>query len=113
MSKTATGSFYETQASLELKGLGWSVLERNYRSIHGEIDIIALKDGLLWFVEVRYRGDGSAWESISTKKKKSLTVTANKYLSQATCAYHEVDFVVCGIDATGSDWLENAFDEVV
>ena len=106
------GPFFETQACLELKGLGWSVLDRNYRSLRGEIDIIALKDRLLWFVEVRFREDGSAWDSITTKKKKSLTYTAQQYLAEKEISYDEATFVVCGIDSKGVDWLENAFDEI-
>ena len=112
MTKTAIGNFFETQACLELKGLGWSVLERNYRSSRGEIDIIALKDGLLWFVEVRFREDGSAWDSITNKKKKSLTHAAQQYLADKEIFYDETNFVICGIDTKGTDWLENAFDEI-
>lgn len=38
-----------------LEGLGYEIRERNYRCPHGEIDLVAVKDGYLVFVEVKTR----------------------------------------------------------
>ena len=43
----------EKLAQTHLEGRGYIVLETNYRSPSGEIDLIAKKDGALVFVEVR------------------------------------------------------------
>lgn len=43
--------------ALELKG--FAILERNYRFERNEVDIIAMRDGLIVFVEVKTRGNTS------------------------------------------------------
>ena len=49
------GTAYEEQAVLFLEKEGYEILERNFHSYHGEIDIIAREDEYLVFVEVKYR----------------------------------------------------------
>ena len=63
---------------------GYEVIERNYRCKYGEIDIIALQDNVLIFVEVRYRRQGglvSATESVDKTKARRLRLTVRSYLS--------------------------------
>ena len=109
---TSIGNHYEAQAASELCSLGWLVLEQKYRSDRGEIDIIAIKEGILWFVEVRYRKNGQCWESITVAKQKRIVYTAQQWLMENDIAYSEIDFVVCAVGrhGMGLDWLENAFD---
>ena len=47
------GALAESAASMFLKKQGYEILERNYRKPWGEIDIIARKDGVIVFVEVK------------------------------------------------------------
>lgn len=69
-----------------LKGLGYKILERNYRSKRwGEIDIIALDAGTLVFVEVKTRlvkSYGNPEEAVSYYKLRALRRTANYYILQ-------------------------------
>ena len=59
MNKRETGSRYEEAAAAFLQKQGLTLLEKNFRSRFGEIDLI-LKDGAyLVFTEVKYRADGS------------------------------------------------------
>lgn len=64
---------------------GYTILERNYRYLKAEIDIIALKDGILAIVEVKSRS-GAFYESISdtisTKKRKLLVMAADHYVHE-------------------------------
>jgi putative endonuclease len=47
------GEEFENKAVEYLMGLGWRVLERNYRCRGGEIDIVAMDGRELVFVEVK------------------------------------------------------------
>ncbi|MFA6006516.1 MAG: YraN family protein [Candidatus Paceibacterota bacterium] len=51
--KQVIGQIGENCATTYLERHGYTVIERNYRKKYGEIDIIALKDGNLHFVEVK------------------------------------------------------------
>ena len=51
----AKGAYGEDLACRELEKNGYVILERNYRYRNGEIDIIAEKDGIIIFVEVKFR----------------------------------------------------------
>ena len=66
-----------------LKNKGYLVLETNYRCRWGEIDIVAVDEGQIVFVEVRTRNGnefGTPEESITPAKKSRLVVTAEYYL---------------------------------
>ena len=55
MGNKDTGFLGENIATAHLEGLGYTILERNWRYKHLEIDIIASKDCLLHIVEVKTR----------------------------------------------------------
>jgi putative endonuclease len=67
-----------------LKSLGYKIIHRNYYSQYGEIDIIALDDDLLVFLEVKTRTSNlnSALSSVSFAKQLKLSKTASFFLSQ-------------------------------
>ena len=50
-----SGGAAEEAAVLFLEGKGIRILERNFRSYHGEIDIIALEQEMILVVEVKKR----------------------------------------------------------
>ena len=54
-SKPALGAWGEAIAAEALKARGFAVIERNYRSRYGEIDIIAENREYLVFAEVKLR----------------------------------------------------------
>lgn len=62
---------------------GWRVIERNFRSHHGEIDIIANDENDLVFVEVKsysYRSFYKPVFSITEYKKRSIIHAARTYI---------------------------------
>lgn len=79
------GKQSEQVVSAYLENLGYSVLERNYRCRLGEIDIIAAKDGVLCFVEVKSltaRWDGSEISRmVGPAKMRCIRLTAIDYLN--------------------------------
>lgn len=66
----------EDHAVEYITGLGWEVLDRNWRCRRGELDIVARDtEGRVVFVEVKTRaglGFGSPLESITHKKARTL-----------------------------------------
>ena len=59
MNNTRTGVLGEELAEIMLLEKGYTILARNFRCRYGEIDIIAAKNGVLAFVEVKTRLFGS------------------------------------------------------
>jgi putative endonuclease len=65
-----------------LEANGYRIRDRNVRTRFGEIDLIAQKDGLVVFVEVRCRrGDamGRAVQSLTMAKQNRLVALAEAY----------------------------------
>ena len=54
-SRRAVGTHYEEEAARYLEQQGYQILERNFFSRYGEIDLIAKDEDTLVFVEVKYR----------------------------------------------------------
>ena len=66
-----------------LKLAGYSVLHQNWRYSHYEIDIIAIKENILHFIEVKTRRNhrfGFPEESVSKKKMSHLMQAAEEYM---------------------------------
>lgn len=72
MNRREIGKKKEEQAVLYLKKQGYEILECNYWTHFGEIDIIAREAGYLCFVEVKYRANGryGAPEGVITRQKE-------------------------------------------
>ena len=79
------GIFGEYTAQSYLQSKGFKIVNRNYISRYGEIDIIASKDDCLVFVEVKFRKRKSlvsGMESVDIRKQNKITKTALVYLSE-------------------------------
>ena len=54
--------------------VGHEIIERNWRTLYSEIDIVGMKDDVLWFTEIKYRKnddfDGGWWVGVITAKKQ-------------------------------------------
>jgi putative endonuclease len=76
------GDFGERVAAQHLRSRGYAIRDRNVRTRYGEIDLIAEREGLVAFVEVRCRRGGamgSAVESLSTAKQQRLVALVESY----------------------------------
>ena len=83
LSRRQRGDIGEKLARKHLQGLGYKILETNFRSREGEIDIIAQDKEELVFVEVRTRASdefGTPEESVTAAKKEKLISLALAYL---------------------------------
>ncbi|MBL0183437.1 MAG: YraN family protein [Chitinophagaceae bacterium] len=80
-----TGNLGEAMAVEYFTGNGFTVLHRNWRHSHWEVDIIASKDAVLHFVEVKTRRTkkfGHPEEAVSKKKIQNLINASEEYLYQ-------------------------------
>ena len=85
MTTKILGRWGEELAARHYRKQGWSVLAMSYRCRFGEIDVIAEKNGLVAFVEVKLRRDdrySAAAEQVNTAKQRRLRATAEMWLSQ-------------------------------
>jgi len=81
--RRARGAAGEQAATEMLAALGYEILERNFRTRYGELDVIAIDDETLVFCEVRTRvGRGAiaaALESIGPSKRMQLRKMAAEW----------------------------------
>ena len=105
--RRAQGDAAEERACRHLDGSGFTIVERNYRTKGGEIDIVARKGDLLVFVEVRSRevpGLGTPEESVTPAKRRRVVAAARHYLSNVPLSsWREARFDVIAIDGSGAD----------
>jgi len=83
MKRRDVGILGEKLAGDFLKKRGYRIIQTNYRSPDGEIDIVAEHSGSLVFVEVRTKSSrqfGSPEESITAGKMEKLRAVAAHYL---------------------------------
>ncbi|MDO8270077.1 MAG: YraN family protein [Candidatus Levybacteria bacterium] len=76
------GVLGEEAACRYLMGLGYTIIERNFRKGYGEIDIIATHKDVLVFIEVKTRTSekfGTPFEAVSQKKLQTLLKGVNFY----------------------------------
>ncbi|WP_221799160.1 YraN family protein [Oceanobacter mangrovi] len=110
----ARGQRVETLACEYLQQQGLQILQRNYHTRYGELDIIAQSTATLVFVEVRYRRQtnfGSGAETVTAHKQHKLQLAAQHYLQQTGNTEQDCRFDV--LSGTGEpvvfDWITNAF----
>ena len=73
----------EERAAAELRARGWTVLARRVRTGLGELDLIAEREGLLAFVEVKARASlAEAAGSVSPRQQGRLMAAAEAWLAE-------------------------------
>lgn len=116
MNRRRKGAWWEGEAARYLEKAGYAILERNYRTRAGEIDLIARKENLLIFVEVKMRSSeafGRPEEAIDSRKQKKIIEIAQLYLAEHPSPTQDIRFDVIAITSEGPQRLikhiENAF----
>ena len=97
MNNKNLGEQGEDKACEYLKRNGYKILFRNYRALKKEIDIIALKNNTLVFVEVKTRVSdkyGDAADSVNYFKQKNIILVAKYFILKSDKEYDEYRFDV-------------------
>ncbi len=110
--KDALGRRGEDVAAEYLRQAGFRILDRNWRSADGEIDIVAAERQILVVCEVKTRsgtGYGSPLEAISWAKRKRLRRLAVTWLVAHGVLFDEVRVDVLGLvrDEAGGFTIEH------
>lgn len=117
------GQTAEDLVAARLANAGWEVVERNARTRHGELDLVALDGRTLVFVEVKAGRAGSAFGperpilSIDFRKQRRVRRLATAWMSERRelPRYDEIRFDAIGVtyDRIGRvldyEHLEGAF----
>ncbi len=77
------GRIGENEAVDYLINAGYHILDRNWRSGHKELDIVAEQDGVLVIVEVKTRRDarfGKPEDAVSDSKIRRIVLAADAYV---------------------------------
>lgn len=114
--RAARESGYDAEgaAANYLMGQGVQIIARNFRSKGGELDLVALDDDTLAFVEVRLRSHGcfgGAEESITPAKQRKIIRTAQLFLAKNPAhANKPCRFDCVLMNAPGNfQWVRDAF----
>src|SRR3990167_10920348 len=116
-SNQVSGSFGEDLVSEFLTKHGFKVLHRNYRQRYGEIDLIAEKDEVVAFVEVKFRQNEyfNLSDVITYSKQKKIILAAKHFIAMNNFVDKVFRFDVALILKEGDDfkinYIENAFIE--
>lgn len=113
------GAAFEKMALQHLKKQGLRLLERNYHSRYGEIDIIMQAKKTIVFVEVRKRSNaqyGHPFETVDYNKQQKIIKTAYCYLKE----HRLFEQALCRFDVVGVtllegkyhlEWCQHAYEE--
>jgi putative endonuclease len=102
-STVEVGSHAEDLATEFLLEHGFEIVERNYKCLIGELDIIAIDGDVMVFVEVRSRASvayGDAIETVNRRKQRKVTRVAEVFLQhkQQYASFPEYRFDVIAIN---------------
>jgi putative endonuclease len=115
--KQVVGRWGEDVAVEYLTMKGYTVLDRNVHSAHGEIDIVASKEGSLIFIEVKTRRSHTFTfpeDSVTARKQAYLLSAAEEYLQVHPESGENWQFDVIAVEGTpgGKAQIEH-FENVI
>ena len=111
MDKILSGKDGEEKACNYLKSKKYKILEKNYRCLYGEIDIIAKYNNTLVIIEVKYRKSakfGKGYEAVNYTKQQKIIKTLQYYINEKNVKM-PVRFDVISIDDNEITHMKNAF----
>ena len=100
-----TGHWGEALAAEYLAAQGYAIAERNWRSGHYEIDIVAYKGSRIIFVEVKTRSNPSddPLEAVDRNKAMRLIRAAIVYV-EAHDINHEMQFDIIAVNGASDSY---------
>lgn len=111
------GSFGESLAKKYLEERGYKIIDMNVKTSFKEIDLIAILDKELIFVEVKTRTSsafGDASDAILGKKLKNFQKAISIYLARTQSKYREIraDFIAIDIDRASKSAKVQHFKDI-
>jgi putative endonuclease len=116
MDRAEVGRTGEDLAASYLERHGWLIVARNVRYREGEIDIVARRNGVLAFIEVKTRRSakyGAPAEAVTWTKQRRIRLLAARYLIEHHTAAEAIRFDVVDVARDGPGFrvmhIEDAF----
>lgn len=106
------GNKAEEAVAEHLQSRGYKIKDRNWKTKQCEIDIVAEKDGCIYFVEVKYRSNtsqGSGFDYITPAKQRQMAFAADYWVAQNRW---EGEYVLSGAEVLGSSYVVEFIEEV-
>lgn len=114
------GDIAEQIAENFLRNQGLKILQKNFRTRHGEIDLIAQENNTIIFVEVRFRSFkksqnfGDAAATITFQKQQKIIKAAQEFLANLEqTPFCRFDCIVFNYQNNSKNlmpkWIKNAF----
>lgn len=112
------GKLGEDSATIFLEAAGYKIIARNFRIRSAEIDIIAQRDDVIVFVEVKARSNirhGLPSEAVNLRKQKKIIEAAGVFLQDenfcdCACRFDVVEVYLRGECVEEINHIENAFE---
>jgi len=98
------GHSAEQKAADHLQATGWKILEMNWRTLWCEIDIVAIKNNVVCFFEVKYRINdvhGTGIDYITQKKLTQMSRAAESWVQNNSWIE---DYTLGVIEVSGKDY---------
>lgn len=110
------GALGEDIAGTHLKSLSYKILDKNFRCKCGEIDLVALNNGYICFIEVKTRYGikfGLPAESVTYSKQKKIYKTAQVYISLKNIndSNFRFDVIEVILNSANNDFLVNHIED--
>jgi putative endonuclease len=110
------GEAGERVAEARLTQRGWRILDRRFRNGHRDLDLVAEREGLVAFVEVKARTGrefGQPVEAVNWRKQRELARSASVWIARFGMREQTFRFDVIGVLMDGErvrvQHVENAF----
>jgi putative endonuclease len=105
IARQRTGARAEELVARQLAAAGWEIVERNARTRHGELDIVARDGRTLVFVEVKAGRQGSAFGperpilAVDSRKQRRVRKLATAWMAERRDLppYAEIRFDAVGV----------------
>ena len=119
-SRRDLGDFGERVAAAHLEAKGYRILATKFRCREGEVDIVAVRDGTVAFVEVKTRRGGAmgaAAEAIGARQAERLLLAADAFAASrpGLPEDHRIDLIAIDLDGRGKvlsvEHIESAVEE--
>ena len=117
LKRKRTGQKGEDLVAAYLADCGYRIVERNYRCVFGEIDIVAWEGNTLVFAEVKSRRTetyGAPQLAVGREKQHKISKIALNYLSEKNLSHHPArfDVVAVRLSPTGAriELIRDAFE---